>query len=145
MPQQDACTLLDEDHKKVEQLFQQYQSADPARKQQLAQTIAQELSVHMQIEDEIFYPAFLDATGDDDMIEEAEDEHDEARELIAKLEGGKADDEVMKELQKAIEHHVGEERREMFPKARETSGLDLMELGQQLEARKTELMSDHPA
>jgi len=145
MPQQDACTLLDEDHKKVEQLFEQYQSADPARKQQLAQTIAQELSVHMQIEDEIFYPAFLDATGDDDMIEEAEDEHDEARELIAKLEGGKADDEVMKELQKAIEHHVGEERREMFPKARETSSLDLVKLAQELEARKTELMSDHPA
>lgn len=145
MPQQDACTLLDEDHKKVEQLFQQYQSADASRKQQLAQTIAQELSVHMQIEDEIFYPAFLDATGDDDMIEEAEDEHDEARELIARLEGGKADDEVMKELQKAIEHHVGEERREMFPKARETSGLDLVQLAQQLEARKTELMSDHPA
>lgn len=145
MPQQDACTLLDEDHKKVEQLFQQYQSADASRKQQLAQTIAQELSVHMQIEDEIFYPAFLDATGDDDMIEEAEDEHDEARELIAKLEGGKADDEVMKDLQKAIEHHVGEERREMFPKARETSSLDLVQLAQQLEARKTELMSDHPA
>lgn len=145
MPQQDACTLLDEDHKKVEQLFEQYQSADPARKQQLAQTIAQELSVHMQIEDEIFYPAFLDATGDDDMIEEAEDEHDEARELIAKLEGGKADDEVMKKLQKAIEHHVGEERREMFPKARETSSLDLVQLAQQLETRKTELMSDHPA
>ena len=145
MPQQDACTLLDEDHKKVEQLFKEYQSADAARKQQLAQTIAQELSVHMQIEDEIFYPAFLDATGDDDMIEEAEDEHDEARELIAKLEGGKADDEVMKELQKAIEHHVGEERREMFPKARETSGLDLVKLAQELEARKTELMSDHPA
>ena len=145
MPQQDACTLLDEDHKKVEQLFQQYQSADASRKQQLAQTIAQELSVHMQIEDEIFYPAFLDATGDDDMIEEAEDEHDEARELIAKLEGGKADDEVMKELQKAIEHHVGEERREMFPKARETSSLDLVKLAQELEARKTELLSDHPA
>lgn len=145
MPQQDACTLLDEDHKKVEQLFQQYQSADASRKQQLAQTIAQELSVHMQIEDEIFYPAFLDATGDDDMIEEAEDEHDEARELIARLEGGKADDEVMKELQKAIEHHVGEERREMFPKARETSSLDLVKLAQELEARKTELMSDHPA
>lgn len=145
MPQQDACTLLDEDHKKVEQLFQQYQSADASRKQQLAQTIAQELSVHMQIEDEIFYPAFLDATGDDDMIEEAEDEHDEARELIARLEGGKADDEVMKELQKAIDHHVGEERREMFPKARETSGLDLVKLAQELEARKAELMSDHPA
>lgn len=145
MPQQDACTLLDEDHKKVEQLFQQYRSADASRKQQLAQTIAQELSVHMQIEDEIFYPAFLDATGDDDMIEEAEDEHDEARELIARLEGGKADDEVMKELQKAIEHHVGEERREMFPKARETSSLDLVKLAQELEARKTELMSDHPA
>lgn len=145
MPQQDACTLLDEDHKKVEQLFKEYLSADASRKQQLAQTIAQELSVHMQIEDEIFYPAFLDATGDDDMIEEAEDEHDEARELIAKLEGGKADDEVMKELQKAIEHHVGEERREMFPKARETSSLDLVKLAQELEARKTELMSDHPA
>ena len=145
MAQQDACTLLDEDHKKVEQLFQQYQSADPSRKSQLAQTICHELTVHTQIEDEIFYPAFRQATGDNQLVDEAKHEHEEARQLIAKIEGGQLDDQIMTQLQKAIEHHVGEERSEMFPKARKASGLDLMQLAQRLETRKSELMAAHPA
>lgn len=145
MAQQDACTLLDEDHKKVEQLFQQYQSADRSRKSQLAQTICHELTVHTQIEDEIFYPAFRQATGDNQLVDEAKHEHEEARQMIAKIEGGQLDDQIMMQLQKAIEHHVGEERREMFPKARKASGLDLMQLAQRLETRKSELMAAHPA
>lgn len=142
MPQQDACTLLDSDHRTVEQLFTEYQSAtDQGQKSRLAQTICQELTVHATIEEEIFYPAFRKAARDDDMVDEAEEEHDEARDLIAEIEDAEQMDPLMAKLQKAIEHHVKEERDEMFPKARKTAGLDLMALGARLESRKRELMS----
>ena len=60
MAQQDACTLLDEDHNEVIRMFEQYKAAhDGNRQQQLASQIRTELLVHMQIEDEIFYPASM--------------------------------------------------------------------------------------
>ena len=143
MPQQDACTLLDNDHQKVEQLFAEYQSAgnDQSRKSRLAQTICMELTVHATIEEEIFYPAFRKAAGDNELVDEAEQEHHEARDLITEIEDAEQMHPLMAKLQKAIEHHVKEERDEMFPKARKTPGLDLMTLGAQLESRKRELMS----
>lgn len=143
MPQQDACTLLDDDHRKVEQLFAEYQAAgkDQSRKSRLAQTICTELTVHSTIEEEIFYPAFRKAAGDKALVDEAEQEHHEARDLITEIEDAEQMDPLMARLQKAIEHHVKEERDEMFPQARKTSGLDLMALGVQLENRKRELMS----
>lgn len=144
MPQQDACTLLDADHQKVERLFAEYESAtDIARKSTLAQTICQELTVHATIEEEIFYPAFRQAVGDDDMVDEAEEEHDEARDLIAQIEDADQMDPLMADLQQAIEHHVKEEREEMFPKAREAKGLDLMALAAEMETRKQELMAGY--
>ncbi|MDQ6882176.1 MAG: hemerythrin domain-containing protein [Pseudomonadota bacterium] len=143
MTQQDACTLLDTDHQKVERLFTEYQSAQNAsRKSQLAQEICMELTVHATIEEEIFYPAFLAATRDDKLVEDAEEEHQEAKDLIAEIEDGDKIDPMMARLQKAIEHHVKEERTEMFPKARKAAGMDLMALGAQLEARKKELMAN---
>lgn len=146
MAQQDACTLLDEDHKKVEELFAQYQSGgDSARKSQLAQTICHELTVHTQIEDEIFYPAFRQATGDNQLVDEARHEHDEARQLIDQIQGGQANDALMTRLQQAVQHHVQDERTRMFPEARKAQGLDLMQLAQKLESRKAELMAAHPA
>ena len=83
MTQQDACTLLDSDHQKVERLFAEYQSAggDSSRKSELAQTICQELTVHATIEEEIFYPAFRQATGDNNLVDEAEEEHQDAKDL----------------------------------------------------------------
>jgi iron-sulfur cluster repair protein YtfE (RIC family) len=147
MPQQDACALLDSDHQKVEQLFAEYQSAgnDQTKKSRLAQTICLELTVHATIEEEVFYPAFRKAAGDNEMVDEAEQEHQEARDLITEIEDAEQMDPLMAELQKAIEHHVKEERDEMFPKARKTSGLDLMALANQLESRKRELMAGSQA
>jgi hemerythrin superfamily protein len=143
MPQQDACAVLDSDHQKVERLFAEYQSVgnDQTKKSRLAQTICLELTVHATIEEEIFYPAFRKAAGDNEMVDEAEQEHQEARDLITEIEDAERMDPLMAELQKAIEHHVKEERDEMFPKARKTSGLDLMALANQLESRKRELMA----
>ena len=142
MPAQDACDLLDADHRKVEMLFGQYRAADASQKPDLAQQICMELVVHATIEEEIFYPAFRQATKEDGMVDEAEQEHDEAKDLIAEIEDAEATDALMRQLQEAIEHHVDEERKEMFPKARKATGLDLVQLGAKLQARKTELMAN---
>ncbi|MGV3571304.1 MAG: hemerythrin domain-containing protein [Ramlibacter sp.] len=142
MAQQDAVTLLDDDHNEVIRMFEQYKAAhDGSRQQLLAAQIRQELLVHMQVEEEIFYPAFQRATGDQDLLEDANKEHREARELLAKIEDDRMNAKLMLELEDAILHHVNDEREKMFPKARATPGLDLMELADRLEARKSELMA----
>lgn len=146
MAQQDAIALLDADHLHVEHLFAEYQTAEHADpKRDLAHRICQELMVHAQIEEEIFYPAVRRATGDDRMVDDAKKAHDNARELINVIEAGPYDDETMTKLQRVIEEHVKEEREEMFDHARRTPGLDLMQLGRELEQRKSELTAGHPA
>jgi iron-sulfur cluster repair protein YtfE (RIC family) len=142
----DACTLLDEDHNEVIRLFEQYKAAHEMNRQRmLAQQICQELMVHMQIEEEIFYPAFQRATGDTELLKDALKEHKEARDLIAKLQANPVDAKLMLDLEDGILHHVNDEREKMFPKARKTQGLDLMALAAELEMRKMGLMSAHPA
>jgi iron-sulfur cluster repair protein YtfE (RIC family) len=146
MAQLDACTLLDDDHNKVIRLFEQYKTThNDNHKRLLASEIRQELLVHMQIEEEIFYPAFLRATGDQYRVDDSNREHQEARALIAKLEELPTDARLMLELEDAILHHVNDERDKMFPQARRTQGFDLAGLAQQLEARKAELMAPHAA
>jgi iron-sulfur cluster repair protein YtfE (RIC family) len=140
--QDDACTLLDEDHNQVVRLFEQYKAAHNTSSQRLlARQICSELLVHMRIEDEIFYPAFLRATGDDGLVQESEREHQEARELVAKVETDQLDAKTMLDLEDAVLHHVNDEREKMFPKARKAKGLDLMQLAQQLQQRKSELVA----
>jgi iron-sulfur cluster repair protein YtfE (RIC family) len=144
--QDDATILLDEDHNEVIRLFERYKTAHDANHQRvLSRQICQELLVHMQIEEEIFYPAFQQATGDTELLADARKEHKEARELIAKLEQEPTASKVMLDLEDGILHHVNDERDKMFPKARKTPGLNLVLLAQQLEARKAELMAGHPA
>jgi iron-sulfur cluster repair protein YtfE (RIC family) len=140
--QDDACTLLDEDHNQVVRLFEQYKAAHNASSQRLlARQICMELLVHMRIEDEIFYPAFRRATGDDNLVQESEREHQQARELVAKVDNDLLDAKSMLDLEDAVLHHVNDEREKMFPKARKAKGLDLMQLAQQLQQRKSELMA----
>jgi hemerythrin-like domain-containing protein len=144
--QDDACTLLDDDHNQVARLFEQYKAAhNPSSQRMLARQICSELLVHMRIEDEIFYPAFHKATGDDELVQESEREHQEARELVARVENDQLDARTVLELEDAVLHHVNDEREKMFPKARKTKGLDLAQLAQQLQARKAELMAGLPA
>lgn len=141
MAQQDATLLLDEDHNEVIRMFEQYKAAHDARRQQLlASQIAQALVVHMQIEEEIFYPAYQRATGDQEVLKDGLQEHKEARELLSKIEADRQNVKLMLELEDAILHHVNDEREKMFPKARK-AGMNLMQLGEQLEARKAELMA----
>lgn len=142
---QDAIALLKADHREVEGMFEQFEKAkDDSRKQELATSICNALRVHTTIEEEIFYPAFLDATEDKDLHHEAEIEHEGAKELIAKIEASSPDDDYfdskVKVLSEMIKHHVKEEEQPggMFAEARK-SELDLDALGEQMARRKAEL------
>jgi hypothetical protein len=142
----DATHLLAEDHRKVEGLFEQYEKAGgDGRKEKLARQICTELKIHSMIEEEIFYPALRGKIDDDD-LDEAYVEHDGAKVLINEIEAGGPDEDYydakVKVLQEQIEHHVEEEeksRGNIFQQARATD-VDLEALGEQMQARKEELM-----
>src|SRR5947209_507189 len=92
--QRNALTLLSADHRQVESLFEQFESSrSQSRKQQLAQSICQALKMHTTLEEEIFYPAFLEATEEEELHHEAQVEHDGAKKLIAEIEASGPDDE----------------------------------------------------
>lgn len=142
---QDATTLLRADHKRVSELFASYEkSRSVATKKQLVAQICTELSVHAQVEEEIFYPAVKKALKDKVLVPEATVEHASLKALIAQVEGVEPDGEMfdakIKVLSEFVKHHVKEEQAEMFPKAKSTD-LDMNELGSQLAARKTELLA----
>jgi hemerythrin-like domain-containing protein len=152
----DACDLLDADHKAVKKLFKQYEELTNSRgrsiaqkKMDLARQICHELTVHTQIEEEIFYPALRAVIKDTDMLAEAAVEHQSAKDLIAQIEGADEADEMFDAkvtvLGEYIDHHVKEERNEIFPKARSARKLDLVAMRDELMARKEELMGEEVA
>jgi hemerythrin superfamily protein len=143
---QDAISLLKADHRQVEQWFEQFESSrSESKKSELAERICQALTVHASIEEEIFYPAFYEATQEKSLHHEAEIEHEGARNLIEQIKSsGPSDDYFdakVKVLSEMIKHHVREEEKRagMFAKAREAD-MDLDALGEQLAARKAQLM-----
>ncbi len=151
--EKDACDLLDADHRAVKKMFKEYEELTGSRarsaaqkKMDLARQICHELSVHAQIEEEIFYPAMRAALKDTDMLAEAEVEHQSAKDLIAQIEGMLEADEMfdakVKVLGEYVDHHVKEERNEIFPKARANRKLDLIAMRDELAARKEELMGE---
>ena len=120
-----AIALLKADHREVEGLFKTFKSAkSDAEKQALAKKICAALKMHTRIEEEIFYPAFIKATGDNELHSEALVEHHGAKQLIKEIEGAAAGDPLfdarVKVLSEMIKHHVKEEERwtGMFAKAR---------------------------
>ena len=147
----DACELLDADHIAVKHLFVEYARLAMAapdavgERQPIAQRICAELTVHAQIEEEIFYPALRQAIAMPELLDQAEAEHQQAKELIAQIQAARratpALDDLVSELARAVEQHVKEERDHLFPKARSAAGLDLEALGAQLQERQQELQS----
>ena len=141
----DAIALLKADHREVEDLFEKYEGAR-SKKADIAKQICMELTIHTMIEEEIFYPACREAGVDSDMMDEANVEHDGAKSLIAELEAGSPDDDFydakVKVLSEEIKHHVKEEEKRggIFSGAREAE-LDLAALGEQMAARKEELLA----
>ena len=146
--QQDAIELLKADHRQVTEWFEQFATTrSEDRRQRLANQICQALKVHTQIEAEIFYPAFLEATDDVDVHHEAEVEHQGATRLIEEIESAGPDDDHFHArvtvLAEMIRHHVNEEEKRdgMFSLARKAA-MDLVSLGERLQARKAELLGE---
>lgn len=141
----DAIALLRADHGMVSGLFADYEKTNSRNKKKaLVAEICTELSVHAQIEEEIFYPAVKAALKDKLLVPEATVEHASIKDLIAQIEGVEPDGEVydakVKVLSEYVKHHVKEEQNEMFPKAKATS-VDLVELGARMAARKADLLA----
>ena len=147
----DAVALLKADHRKVEDLFEQFEKArSKDRKEALAHEICTELKVHAMIEEKVFYPACRGEI-EEDLIDEAIVEHDGAKVLINEIEAGGPDEEFydakVKVLSEMIEHHVKEEEQRvegMFSQARK-AGLPMDDLGARMLAMKEQLMAEAKA
>lgn len=144
---QDAIAMLMEDHKKVRKLFKEFEklkesSDSNGKKSELVTQICNELTIHAQIEEEIFYPAVRDAIDEDDLMDEAEEEHLSAKDLIAQLEdmqpGDDHYDAKVTVLGEYVDHHIDEEQEQMFPKVKREK-VDTAILGVQMMQLKNEL------
>ncbi len=141
----DAMAMLKADHKLVSSLFDAFEKTkSDARKTAIVAQICRELTVHTQIEEEIFYPAVKAALRDKELVPEATVEHASVKDLIAAVNGkapfGEMYDANVKVMGEFVKHHVKEEEKQMFPKARKTK-LDMQALGAQMAARKEELLA----
>jgi hemerythrin-like domain-containing protein len=148
----DAIELLKQDHRKVEGLFKEFEKLkeeDEDATAQVIETACMELKIHDKIETEIFYPAVREQAEQEeveDLLDEAEVEHETVRELIEKLEGMDPGDDKRSAhftvLSEYVKHHVQEEEKEMFPKLRKLKELDLVAVGEEMKQRKSELMAE---
>ncbi len=142
--------MLKADHQRVRELLEQFGHAagsdDHERKGRLAERICQELDVHAQLEEELFYPAVRAAIDDWDVMDEAVVEHRSARDLVRQIRamspGDSLYDATVKVLGEYVAHHVQEEEKRMFPKARRAR-VDVADLSRRMAARRSQLESEH--
>jgi hemerythrin superfamily protein len=143
--QPDAIAMLKADHKKVSELFEQFEKSRSAeKKKELVAQICDELTVHTMLEEEIFYPAVQEAMRDHELVPEARVEHASIKELIEQVRDVQPDgedyDAKVKVMSEYVKHHVKEEQTEMFPQAKKTD-LDMEDLGARMAERKEQLMA----
>lgn len=148
-----AITMLTDDHKKVKKLFKDFEKlkekGEASEKEALVEQICGELTVHAEIEEEVFYPAAREAIDDDDLMNEAEVEHASAKDLIEQLQAMDSSDPTydakVTVLGEYVNHHVEEEEKEMFPKVKKAK-LDLDAMGEEIatlkQTKETQLMGD---
>lgn len=143
----DAIEMLKTDHKQVKALFKEFEEIhqdeeNDGRKSEIVKQICAALTIHAQIEEEIFYPAVREAIDDDDLLNEAEVEHAEAKTLITQLEAMDAEDDYydakVTVLGEQVDHHITEEEKEMFPQVKKAK-MDTVALGEIMLKRKEEL------
>jgi hemerythrin superfamily protein len=140
---QDAIAMLMADHKKVKKLFSDFdklkEEGGDENKSAIVNQICNELKIHTELEERIFYPAVRKAIDDSDLMDEALVENAGAKELIAQLEDASPDDDLydakVTVLSEQIDHHVKEEEGQMFPKAKKAN-LDTEALGATMLKRK---------
>jgi hypothetical protein len=142
----DAISILRADHRRVEEMFKEFERAHGERsKAEIAAEICEELKVHTQVEEELFYPAARRVLDAQDLLDEAEVEHASAKSLIEEIEGMEPGEHLydakVTVLGEYVRHHIKEEQKELFPQVKETD-LDLKELGAQIEQRKGELLGE---
>jgi hemerythrin superfamily protein len=149
-PSLSAVELLEQDHRQVEELFDEYDQlkGEDKRKGEVAQRICLALEIHAQIEEEIFYPQARDATNDDEMIDESLVEHAAVKNLISEIEEMEVGDDLydakIRVLGEMVKHHIQEEEEEVFPEL-ESAKIDLEALGKALAERKETLLSEMQA
>jgi len=145
--QLDAIEQLKRDHREVEVLFDDFKKlveadAEPGEKGLVAAQICTDLTLHAQIEEELFYPAAREVLGESDLLDEATVEHASAKDLMAQIQAMEFDaelfDATVTVLGEYVKHHVQEEEKEMFPKLKK-SGLDAESLGMKMSARREAL------
>ena len=120
--------------------LQEYKSArEPEAKLNLAQVICMELTLQAMVEEEIFYPAYVQATGDEKLLEHALKEHQGIKDLVARVPTAENVDAVVEAIKQHTLYHVEEERRGMFAKAR-ACGMELATLGGRIQTRRAEVM-----
>jgi hemerythrin superfamily protein len=147
----DAIKLLTEDHRKVTDLFDEFEQMkkkddnDDEAKQLLIETACAELTIHAQVEEEIFYPAAREAIEDMDLLDEAEVEHALAKQLVTELAAMQPGDDLYEAkftvLGEYVKHHIEEEEKELFKKVKKAD-IDLDELGEEIRQRKMELRAE---
>jgi hemerythrin superfamily protein len=136
---QDAISIILADHRKVEELFSEFEQLGERAvksKRKTVEQICEELTIHAEMEEQLFYPAFRKASKQDDEVLEAVEEHLALKLLIAKLLELDVDDERLKAkvtvLKEIVQHHVKEEEKEMLPEARKVLKDQLATLGEQM-------------
>jgi hemerythrin-like domain-containing protein len=141
-----ALKLLTDDHNKVKKMFKEFEKLHKKGeegKEELAQQICKELTIHTQLEEELFYPAAREAIDDDDLMNEAAVEHQAAKDLIKRIQSTKSSDPnydaLVTVLGEYVNHHVEEEQNEIFPKV-EKAKMDLEEIGSEIAERREALM-----
>lgn len=146
---QDALRMLMDDHKKVKKMFDEFEKikdkADDEQKQLLVETACAELTIHAQLEEEMFYPAARDAIEEMDLLDEAEVEHASAKQLISELSTMQPGDDMydakFKVLGEYVKHHIEEEEKELFPLIKK-SELDLADMAEEMQERKMALREE---
>jgi hemerythrin-like domain-containing protein len=144
----DPIKMLKDDHDEVKALFKEFESADGRSKSRIVKEAITKLTVHTMLEEEIFYPAFEKASGEENVVAEAEEEHQVVENLMKELKTmDRSGDEVHYDakftvMAENVKHHIEEEEKEMLPEAKKALKDQLEDLGMQMEKRKKELMSE---
>jgi hemerythrin superfamily protein len=147
-----ATEMLMQDHRRVQKLFKDFEKVDrddDEAVRELVETACLELQIHSMLEEEIFYPAVraqAQTQEEEDLLNEAEVEHESVDELIAKLHDLEADDAMycayFSVLIEYVKHHVKEEEQELFPRVEGMKDLDLQQLAEDMRLRREELFAE---